>query len=109
MKIPQYGTKYLRLFLESRLGPESWQVIKPLARGLEADMGDIAEALYWICILWYDGQTDPLYASQCQNPFRPSCLASESDPIDAITAQIIYDAIQDVFLQGKPPLGYKHP
>ena len=91
MKLLKYGHEYLRELRNSQNGIELFDVLKHVARQ-GADAADIAEGVYWFAVHWYDGPADPLYASQCVNPFSPSCLSH--GPEDGY-GEVIYDALCD--------------
>lgn len=47
--------------------------LKPLF--IDADDGDLAEAIYWFASDYHGGQWSNLYSALCTSPFRPGPIA----------------------------------
>ena len=62
--------------------PQGERILAAVARWRRngADDFDAAEALYWACSDYYNGQGCPLYAALCASAYRPGAASNGPEP-----------------------------
>lgn len=65
------------------------------AQLVEADEGDIEEAIYWFAADWHGGQASNLYEALCASPYTPSPIASRVEPDTA--AEYLYTLLHCIY------------
>lgn len=54
---------------------------------------DVADALYWFCVHYHNGQWSPLYSVQCQIGFTPSPCANGPEEGEALD---VYETLSEL-------------